>query len=206
MLNKKCSNCNEKIERRFKFCPWCGKATRPIKREDYGMLGLDDEIKSQEPMNPLSMFGGSLGNVFSHLTKQLSKELQKLDLGEENGPKGIEIRFSTGKPLQNVVKPLNSSESNISESKISIEELERRKKLPIELAKSKVRRLSEGIIYEIDVPGVNSKQEVSILRMENSLEIKAFSKDKCYLKTIPMKVDILKYTVQNNIILVQIKG
>ncbi len=206
MLKKKCSSCSKKIERKFKFCPWCGTPTKKVKQEDYGMLGLNDEVLSEETVNPLSLFGGSLGNIFNQLTKQLSKELQNMDMADSTKPRGIEIRFSTGKPVQRVMKQGISNTTSVEEIPIDSAELERRKKLPLVVAVSNVRRLPEGIIYEIDTPGVKSKQDVSILRMENGIELRAFSADKCYIKTIPLKVDIVKYVVRDDKVIIQIKN
>lgn len=207
MLKKKCSSCDRKIDRGFRFCPWCGKPTKKVRQEDYGMLGLDDNNLQGNVQNSFSLFGGSLGNILNQVTKQLSKELQNLDLDDlskSKNPRGVEIRFSTGKPIQKVVK--KSQEVNVFDEEISDAEIQRRKKLSVEIAESKVRRLPEGIIYELDTPGVRSKQDVSIIRMENSLEIRVYTKDKCYIKTIPIKVDVLKYGVKDGKVLVQIKN
>ncbi len=204
MFKKNCNSCGKKIDRKFRFCPWCGKPTKPISQEDYGMLGFDDEIRNQEVSNPLSIFGGSLGGVFNQLTKQLTKELKNLDSGEGR-PQGIEIRFSTGRPMQGTLKQESRKDLDSSEP-VSGEELERRRNLPVEIAESKIRRLPEGIVYEIDTPGVKTKQDVSILRMENSLEVRAYSRDKCYIKTIPIQVNVVKYGVKGNKVFVQIKS
>ncbi len=203
MLKKRCSNCEKKIDRSFRFCPWCGKPTKKIRQEDYGMLGVDDEM-GQEMQDPLSLFGGGLGKMVSQLTKQLSKELQNLDSEEQGKPRGIEIRFSTGRPTQRIVRTSETKSPQVEE--IDDYERERRRELPIEIAESKIRRLPEGVVYEISAPGVKSKRDVSILRMENSLEIRAYSKNKCYVKTIPIKVDVLKYGVKDDKVFVQIKN
>lgn len=206
MFKKKCPSCEKKVDRSFRFCPWCGKPTKQIRKEDYGMLGLDDEVKEQEILGSNSILGGPLGNMFNQLTKQLSKELQNMNLGNGAKPGGIEIHFSTGKPAQRVIRQEPQGSSEAMEEVLDEEELKRRKVLPVEVAISKIRRLPEGIIYEIDTPGVKSKQDVSILRMENSLEIKAYSLDKCYIKTIPIKVDVVKYVVKDNKVFVQLKN
>jgi len=203
MLKKRCSSCEKKIDRSFRFCPWCGKPTKKIRQEDYGMLGFDDEIE-QTIQDSFSFFGGGLGNIFNQLTKQISKELQNLDSEKQRKPRGIEIRFSTGKPIQRIIRDSEVKNPQIEE--IDDYERERRNGLPLEVAESKIRRLPEGVVYEISAPGIKSKQDVSILRMENSLEIRAYSKDKCYTKTIPIKVDVLKYGVKDGKVLVQIKN
>ena len=206
MIKKRCSNCDKKIERSFRFCPWCGKHTKNIKQEDYGMLGFDDNLDNNAVQNPFSMFGGGLGGMLNQLTKQLTRELQNLNLDQENEglPKGIEIRFSSGKPINRVIK----QPTKVQEIKedVSEQEKERRKGLPIESADSKIRRLPEGLVYEIEAPGIRTKKDVSIMRMENSIEIKAYSKDKCYIKTIPLNVDVFKYGVKEGKVLIQIKN
>jgi hypothetical protein len=205
MLKKRCLSCEKKIERSFRFCPWCGNPTKRIRKEDYGMLGIDDK-NEQEMQNPFSLFGGGLGMMVNQLTKQLSKELQNLDSGDGGRSKGIEIRFSTGKPMQRVVRQVPQEVQGMNDEEISEKEEGRRKILPVEVAESRIRRLPEGVVYEISTPGVKTKKDVSITRMENSLEIRAYSKDKCYIKTIPIKVDILKYGVRDDKVFVQIKN
>ncbi len=206
MLKKNCSNCEKKIDRSFKFCPWCGKPTKKLNPADYGMLGLDDEVKNNEVQNPLSMIGGPLGGMINQITKQLSKELQNMDLGESSEKRGIEIRFSTGMPVQRVTKQTQRGPELIEFEPIDEEEKQRRKNLPIISAESKIRRLPEGIIYEIETPGVKTKKDVAIIRLENSLEVRAYSRDNCYIKTIPLKFEVLKYVVKDNKVLIQIKN
>ena len=65
-----------------------------------------------------------------------------------------------------------------------------------------IRRLSNKIIYEIQIPGVKSIEDVSIVKLQNSIEIKAITKDKAYEKTIKISFPILDYKIQeNNLIL-----
>ena len=202
MIRKKCKSCGEKVERKFHYCPWCGDSFRK-RSEDYGMLGLNDDV-DQRKINPLEAIGGPLGGVLSQLSKQLTRELQKMDFGEGSTPKGFEIRFSTKNPQKDPVRKVAKKTTSLVGDKVDQKELERRRKLPIVPAESKVRRLPEGIVYEIDAPGVKSKEDVSISSLEGSLEIKAYSWDVCYLKNIPIQVESLKYTVRSGKVLVQI--
>jgi HSP20 family molecular chaperone IbpA len=73
-------------------------------------------------------------------------------------------------------------------------------------AKSVFKRLSEGINYEISVPGVKSKEDIIITKVENGIEIRAYTKDKCYIKTIPLKVDSYSYLFKDGKIFFQIKN
>lgn len=199
MIKKKCFSCGEKVERKFHYCPWCGQSLKD-KKKDYGMLGLDDNF-AENPLNSLENMGGPLGGVINQLTRQLSKELEKMDFQEGSMPKGFEIRFATRKPTNNPVKKTNQ---NFIGEKVDEKEIERRRKLPMVPAESKIRRLPEGIVYEIETPGVKSRKDVAISNLEGSLEIRAYSKDTCYIKNIPVKASSLKYSVKPGKVVVQI--
>jgi len=79
---------------------------------------------------------------------------------------------------------------------LSDEESARLAKLPRKEAIAKVRRLSDKVIYELELPGVKNLKDVFITKLENSIEVKAFSKDKAYFKLIPLKLPILDYSLK----------
>lgn len=203
MLKKKCPSCAEKIERKFSYCPWCGHSfKKQVAEEDFGMLGKDDEIE-QKIANQIKLPFGMNG-IFNGLIKQLEKELSNME-NPSGMPKGFKIQISTGKPQMQMVNPSqNNSGEKIPE--ISEEENFRRSSLDKVEAKSVVRRLPEGIFYEIDAPGIKSKKDVAITKLEQSTEIKAYSKDKCYVKSIPLKVEILGINVKDDKIFLRLKG
>lgn len=203
MLKKKCFNCDKKIERKFHFCPWCGVDLKMKNPEDYGMLGMDDGERQQDILNSMPLFGGPLAGMINNLTKQLSKELQNLDLGE-NQPKNVQIKVYGGIPVQKT--PKVAKDDVIFSVELNEKEKKRRSKLPIVDAESKLRRLPEGIIYEINAPGVKDKQDISISRIENGLEIRAYSENKCYVKTIPIKTDALKFVVRDDKVFLRINN
>ena len=63
--------------------------------------------------------------------------------------------------------------------------------------KTNIRRFSDKIIYEIEMPGVKSQEDISIIKLESSVEIKAVGKNKAYLKLIPINFPITKYDLSN---------
>lgn len=69
-------------------------------------------------------------------------------------------------------------------------EQEKISKLPREEPMTRVRRFTNKIVYEIELPGVNDEKKVFINRLQNSIEIKAFAKDKAYFKLIPVSFPI----------------
>ena len=200
-----CPNCSKKIESEFHFCPWCAFAAKKAReQENYGMLGLNDEVEKAFSQSGLP-FG--LQGMIGGLMKQLEKELSSMDGNKPAMPKGFKIQISQGLPPNMQVMNQNSKiEKKEVAPKISIEENTRRAKLPKIEAKSSVRRLPEGIVYEIETPGVISKKDVAFAKLENAIEIRAYSKKKCFVKSIPLKADISGIEVEDGKVLVRFKG
>jgi hypothetical protein len=78
---------------------------------------------------------------------------------------------------------------------LSGESLDKFSKLPREEPLTDMRRLSDKIVYEILIPGVKSLKDISINKLENSIEIKAVSKDRAYFKIIPINLGIKGYNL-----------
>jgi len=53
---KRCTRCNNKIEKKFDFCPFCGNNLKKANSKDYGLLGKDDE--NFDELNKMMGFGG----------------------------------------------------------------------------------------------------------------------------------------------------
>jgi len=206
MLGKKCPSCAKKIRRQFSYCPHCGVSFREIQeREDFGMLGREDsgEHIQKELKLPFGM-----GGLMNSLVKQLEKQMNDLGGETQSGmPKGFQIRIATGDPqMRQIIK--NTSGPSKEEAQISeIPEKEngKWKGLPRVEGKSKVRRLADRIIYEIKTPGVRTKNDVVLTKLATGLEIKAYSKDKCYVKFIPLTVEVIEYYVREEKVFVEIK-
>jgi len=175
------------------------------------MIGESDEMDIE---NQTGTGSGIFDKMIGSMVKQLSKDLAKMDgmNGSNIGkmPSGFRIQISTGMPPQmNPIAPTKKEKKvGIQEFKEEAgkEEIDRRKILPRENANSSVKRLSDRIIYEILIPGVKSKKDVIISKMENSIEVRAYSKEKCYIKTIPMKVEILGFNVEEDKLFLELKS
>ena len=90
-------------------------------------------------------------------------------------------------------------------AEISEEKARKISKLPREEAETKVRRLSNKIFYEISIPGVKSMKDVIINRLENSIEIKAFSKDKVFFKLFPISLPIIRHRLKDEKLILELK-
>ena len=209
MFKKKCPDCGEKVERKFNFCPFCGSSFKKKKNEDnYGMLGTDDIINLQETKNEIKLPMG-LDKIMGGLMKQLNKELGTMTKGDNlsvNGmPRGFSIQISTGRPqIKKTAPQQNKPKREVI--RISAEELKRRNKLPRKEAQSSIRRIGDIIIYEVITPGVNSREQIIIAKLEEGIEIRAYSKDKCYYKVIPLKVEIKKWYVLDGRVVLEFQG
>jgi len=143
------------------------------------------------------------------LIKQLEGQLGNMDMGDGRGmPKGIKIRVARGPgPGMNQQVVRQAPEKKVVETPdISDKENERRMSLPKVSAESRIKRLGDTIIYEIETPGIKKKDDVVLTELATGLEIKAYSKDKCYVKFIPLKVELISYSVRSEKVFVEIKG
>jgi len=207
---KKCPGCGEKVDKKFKYCPWCSYALKQKQiEEDFGMLGKNDEM--QRMMNQMQLPTG-LNGIINGLMKQIEKEMTNIDaqnLNDPNKPRGFKIQISTGMPKMQMIEnnpSIKLPHGNELIEDVSDAEKKRRAGLKRVNAKSTIRRLPEGVVYEIETPGVRSKNDVVITKLEQSIELKAYSKDRCYVKTIPMKVQILGISVKDDKVFLKVKG
>jgi len=200
MIKKKCPSCAKKSEKSFSFCPHCGFSFKKQKEEDdFGMLGRDDTIQNINQQVKIPMGLNGLDKIMNSLIGQLEKQLR-----ENNGdgiPRGFKIQISAGQPRMAPQKKT----AEIKMPEITEEEIYRRRALPKQEADSKIRRLSDRVVYEIKVPGVNSKKDIIITRLEDSIEIKAYSKDKCYYKTLPIKMKLAGYYLEDDKLFLELK-
>lgn len=194
MWGNKCPNCAKKIKKDFSFCPYCGISFKQKReQEEFGLLGRDDFAEMPMPNLPALGGLGNLDKIIAPLMKQLVEQFDK-ELGVKQQPKGFKIQITTNKPPMREQIVVNEKE------------IERRRGLPRKEAGSNVRRLSDRVLYEIEVPGVKSKEDIIITKLENSIEVKAYSKDACYVKVIPLKVDVLNYKIKDGTLFLEIKS
>ena len=199
MFKKKCPGCREKVEKKFRYCPYCGISFRQNEeKEDFGMLGKEDFMPElEQELNQGFRMPFGIDKIMNSLIKQLEKEMNNAE--RNSGSQGFKIQISAGNP-QSKKMPAQQEIINLSN-----EEAERRRKLPRTEAESNIRRLSDRIVYEVNVPGVKSGKDVIITKLEDSIEIKAYSKDKCFVKVIPFKVEVIGYYLKDNTLFLELK-
>ncbi|MEA3413962.1 MAG: hypothetical protein U9Q99_00335 [Nanoarchaeota archaeon] len=198
MVRKKlCPKCNSKIKNSYNFCPSCGNQLK--QSSNFGMLGQNDFI---EDSNSFQNFGGGminkmLGGAIKMLEKEITKEMKKnspeiqpktrmklMINGKEISPNKIQEK----KPIQSL--PINFSKESLEKYKTLL------KKEPI----SNMKRFEDKIEYEIKIPGVESIKDISIINLENSLEVKAIAKKQGYFKIVPFNLPLKKFSLLKGIL------
>jgi hypothetical protein len=226
MFTKKCKRCARKIDKDFGFCPYCGfNIKREEEERNFGFLGREDNFSPD--LNIGMPFG--LNRLFSSLLKQIDSQFKQLDkeIGKEfkeekeRKPiisRGISISISTSNNKKPEIKvsgfgpgygkliPIEPMKTIKTKPSITEEEARKLSKLPREEASTSVRRLSNKLIYEINLPNINSIKDVIINKLENSIEIKAFSKDKVYFKLLPVKLPLLNYKLEKEKLILELKA
>lgn len=147
------------------------------------------------------------GREREEVTRKDGTEIRKTTFP---GGFSIQIRMG-GAPEQMPMEILSSSKQPVVRQvvrqpiKLSKKELENLSKLPRKEPETKVRRLTNKIIYEINLPGVKSLKDIMVNKLENSIEIKAISKDRAYFKLIPISLPIKRYYLEDEKLILELK-
>jgi HSP20 family molecular chaperone IbpA len=218
MFNKiQCNKCGNKINKNCSFCPECGnRISYKDEKKEWGMLGKKDNPSEELPNPMLGGIGGKIMNqMLNSAMKMLEKEMQK-DM--TNREKKIENRtnfelYINGKRISpdkikitNKSAPKEEAKEKFQNKFLSTDKIKTFSELPKVEPETNLRRLSNNIIYEISVPGVKSIENVSIVKFEKSIEIKALAKDKAYSKVIPMNLNLLKYSLSKGKLVLELKA
>lgn len=236
MFGKKCRRCGKRIRRDNSFCPYCGSNVgRGGEEKDYGLLGRDDFIEQglgmRMPFGFNRIFSSLLKQIdsqFKQLDKELGKDFKEVKDEKVKKPimsRAISISISTGtgkkpeirvrgfgpefKEMTGDIKKIKGKPTKalmIRQPEISEYKAKKLAKLPKEEAETRVRRLSNKIVYEINLPGVKKQEDIIINQLENSIEIKAFSKDKAYFKLLPINLPILNYKLDEEKLILELKA
>lgn len=205
--NLKCENCRSKIEGKFSFCPYCGMSLIDEEKyaKEYGFLGKGDEAEEemQDAQLGMGITDKLIGSLMNSLMKSLDKQFRQMEKGFEKAeiktlPNGIRIQIGPHFPQKKVQK-------SIFEKPITEKQLERMNVLPREKAETKIKRLSDKVICELDAPGIISPQDVFISKLESGYEIKAIANDKIYVNSLPINLPLKSLSLSNNKLLVEFR-
>ncbi|MEM5766552.1 MAG: zinc-ribbon domain-containing protein [Candidatus Aenigmatarchaeota archaeon] len=191
MFRKKvCSNCGEKIKEEWNFCPYCG--------EEVGMRRIQERKRAAS----FESFFGSIDKEFERINKMLLGDFFKLPSFKirpniKDGSVSITIRSGTGmKPKVDVrtygeykkLEPELKRRLGVTPAIEEVEEEKREVKVSkvTEEPESEIQTVGDKWIISIKLPGVKSKEDIEIKKLEQSIEVKAFADNKTYFTLIPI--------------------
>jgi hypothetical protein len=200
----KCKACNSKIEDKFNFCPYCSSNLSDPEREaeDFGLLG-----KTDAPQTPIRSNLNFTDRIFEQLMnsamKMLANELKGSEVKPEirSLPNGIKIRI--GSMPNNQIIPEKKQKKSIFEKQITVKQMEKMSNLPRAEAKSKIRRLSDKVIFELSAPGVESIEDIFFTKIESGYEIKAIGKNKVYTNNLPTNLPLKQFSISEDKVFVE---
>lgn len=229
MFSKKtCQRCGRKTSKTNSFCPSCGTPLKKMKnKEEFGMIGENDAMGEFEPLSN-SMFGGigsgfmnkMISNTMKMLEKEMEREMRSVNTPNQmrenkNFPRtkirlminGKEINLNNGMYApEDKEKKEKQRQNQIRFKKFTEEQIKRFSKLPKKEPKTELKRIADKITYEIEMPGVESLEDITITPLEGSIELKAISQDKAYTKSIPITLPITGYNLSEGVFVLEFKG
>jgi hypothetical protein len=211
---KKCPKCENKISEKDKFCSYCGFKIngKTEKKEDWGLLGKEDSSENlfENSFLEKGFTGNMLNKILGNTMKVLEKEMRKI---QENPPRPntkfelfINGKRIDPKNIQVTSKKIERKNKEIQKIELPSRIFKNFSKLPQENPKTSVRRLADKIIYELEIPGVKSIEDISISKIGNSIEIKAISKEKAYFKSINISLPITKYNLEEEKLILELEA
>lgn len=197
MVSKKCPNCEEKIKKDFGFCPYCGSKLNSNSRKKYGLLGKNDFLSEREEFSLPSFGGGMLNKMIGSAMKMLEKEFEKEFQKQERPKTNTRIKLMiNGKEITPTIKREKIQDKTPRKNlpiNFSLENLKKFQKMDKKEPKTQMRRIGDKLTYELDVPGVESINDISIIKLENGIEINALAKKNAYSKKININLPLIKY-------------
>ena len=172
---RKCPACDKEVKADWSFCPYCGEELT----EARGVFGLFSEVEKE----------------FKKLDKIFASSFRLPRFRFKPLRSGISITITSGagrKPRVDVktfggAKKLEPEIKQRLGVKVPIEGVEARPMPKVtQEPETKVKKVGNKRIVEIKLPGVKSEKDVEIRRLEQSVEIRAFAKDKAYFTLLPV--------------------
>lgn len=216
---KRCTKCDKKIKEKFEFCPFCGIKISTAK--DYGLLGKSDKVEELNSLfNPQKIMGSSMfEKMISSAFKMVEKEMQKVNQEELNSKAIQKPKLNSNFELYINGKKVNmpgniagvqfeetadnSAKKQIFSKKISDDILKKASKLPRKEAKTQVQRMSDKLIYELTTPGLKSMNNILINKLEDTIEIRAYTPHTVFFKILPIKLPLTKYSLKDEKLLLE---
>jgi rRNA maturation protein Nop10 len=196
--NKKCKNCGEKVKDEWEFCPYCGEETTASRSNPFENVfeDVEDEFKRID-----KMFGSDFFK-FPDLDTKMTRD--------DNGI-NIIITSGTGREPKIQVKTSDNFKNLEPEIKRNlgvrpVEKSVRKVSKVTEEPETEIKTSQNKQVIQIKLPEIKSFKDVEVKKLEQSLEIKAFTKNKTYFKLIPIpsNSEILNKELKNNVLKIEV--
>ena len=137
----------------------------------------------------------TMEEMFTEIQEQFNEFDQLFGQEHYQDDFGTSIQFNQLQPLQNKITLKKRPPFSSSMIKAGL----------IEEPQTKVRRLTNHVIYTIKVPGIQAKKDVHVDQRDNTTEFKAYGKDKVYFKLLNISLPIASYDVKKDEVIIKFK-
>lgn len=187
-----CNKCNTDTKDDWSFCPKCGLELKRNRIVDYGMEDVFARMANNiQNMAKRMLFEGMRPQgtkTQPGLTVKIMRGMPNMAVHNQNtgiAPIQMNVGANTANPLKSRPAPKKTIEPEATFNK-----------------------LPGKLTVEVKTPGVESIEDVDVLEMGTSIEVRAYHGDTLYFKIInvPKKSAILSKKVENGKILLEMKG
>ena len=187
-----CNKCNTDIKDDWSFCPKCGKELKRNKIVDYGMEDV---------------FASMTNNIQNMAKRMLFEGLRPQGAKTQAG---LTVKIIKGVPnmaLRNQGARIAPIQMNAGANATTPLKVRPAPKKTIE-PEATFNKLPGKLLVEVRTPGVESIEDVDVLEMGTSVEVRAYHGDTLYFKIInvPKKSAILSKKVENGKIFLEMNG
>lgn len=212
MLGKKekCPRCGESVSKDWNYCPFCGY---PLKREYMREEVFEDVFGLDEFDKLIEKELKEIDRLF-----KMDFKIPQIRFGGNGRFSGISITIHSGTGMKPKVEVKTYGEMKKYEPEIKkklgvvepVKEISEEKEVYeppkiTEEPEAKITNLGNKILVEVNLPDVESEESIKIVPLEQSLEIRARSKDKLYFKLLPITGRVIKKELKNGKLLIEIE-
>jgi len=177
----KCPECRRNVERDWHFCPRCGAE-------------LVAKARPRDVFEAVERAFEDFDRTFSpHFFR-----FPRIRFPAKGGGVSITITSATGRKPEVKVSTFGDYKQFEPEIKRrlgvtpSVKEVEVKARVPkvTEEPEMSVEKLDDRQVWTFKLPGVKSIDDVDVRKLEQSIEVRAFTNDKAYFKLIPVKPEV----------------
>jgi len=206
---KKCPRCNKEVKENWEFCPYCGYPLKEKYRsEETFFEDFEDFDRIVEKME----------REFEEMFKIPTFKIPRIKISSP-GFSGISITIHSGTGMKPKVEVKTYGDYKKLEPEIKrrlgvnvpIEEVEEERETEYKPPKTteepeaKVTREGNRTIIEIKLPDVEREEDINVKKLEQSIEIRARTKDKLYFKLLPISGEIVGKSFKDGVLKIEIE-